>query len=515
MNMFSHIGIRKALFVGFFSTSLLFSGAIVAPTRGAAEPQARANVKTAEANMKTEPTERARTEAELRAWAKPVLGELATSGNDVDRALGYGLQLLLAAAEMDAKAGPSGVTGRSALADLQQAQSERIRQEVLSARTSVPAKMLYLKILCSPQLQANARSDCADVLALDPFKNADANNAYLIIYKLSLQADAQKAQRYEKAREQNSLEQFKTEAGRKALDKLRTAQSAEASKNAIKALSVGTRFDDYGLIYKERVRRLLKARPLPDAVLQRLGPQFLMIAKFFPQEDMVAWIAGSGLVVVLAEGSSVFRLLEGDARQATSKRLFELAIANPQTSATSLEMFNPPQDHAFVKSFQKYKSIDKKKNFSVDLLLSVNWTGFRPVLAKAISRGDLAALPDAMRWVDAELDKVPNKTDIEVAAEKTAQGARQAQYQARQDAYEKAISAISAGCTEEANSLKKAGKVTDLKKLGAMREKCTNDGARDALKRVYQDPVDNQLAPTTSKGESENAKQDLPKAAGE
>ncbi len=430
-----------------------------------------------------------RTKAELIAWAKPVQGELSSSGNDVDRAMGYGMQLLLGTIEAEAK-GALGDADLQAMNEVQLGQAERIRQELLSGKTSVPAKMIYLTILCNASTLPTAATTCAELVALEPFKKIDANNVYLILFKHHLSSKQQQLaqiQEIEKARKQLGADQAKTESGRKAIAKLVEAQRVEAEKALLRELSVGTRYDDYGLVYKERIRRILKNRPLPDSMLARLGPQYMMVAKFFPLEDIVAWVGGNALVAGLNEASSRLNVLKGDSKQATKKRIFELLLANPKTSAASVSMFEPPKDHAFLKPFEQYKNLDEKKHFSPDLLLTANWLGLRPVLAKAITQGDLAALPDTIRWADAELAKVPDKSNEEIATEKAKRDAQLAKYTAQREAYTKADAAIKKGCTEEADRLKKAGTVTEEKKLSEIQNKCNRESKRDAMKKIYEE----------------------------
>lgn len=413
------------------------------------------------------------------AWARPLAGDLSGSSHDVDRALGFGLLRSLAITDAarsmrsEISADQSNPTERASALD------DAARSELLAPRTSAAAKMLYLGVVCAlPETKT-----CAEILAMNPMQNKEANNAFVVIALFGHQARV--AQGARQTNEIQPPDRNNREATKEFYHSLR--KKSEADEKALtehfkRELSIALRWDDFGLIYKDRIRRALKSRPLPDALLARLGPQFSMIAKFFPQEDLAAEIAGNAAVMVSNSAISGYKLRD-EALKAPMQRVANMIMSNPKSSMVSMSAAARfIENHPLIKRLGSYKDIDKSKVISAELLITTEWIGLRPVLVKAITQGDVAALDDLFAWADRAVAKIPDKTASQLEQEAAEQKATQARWKAANEVSVKALTEIKQACTQQSIALTAEGIIKSDKQAKALLETCIEKGNADVFR---------------------------------
>ncbi len=422
--------------------------------------------------------------SEISAWLGPVVRELSTSRDDVDRAYAYGL------AKVDAMLQAS-LTGTAAPETAQSLLvfDDQAKQALLDSKTSPEAKLLYMLSVCSVIHNA----ECLKALELKTLDDEERNNAFWVLTRAGFQSHASNPAWQDSDSEE--VEKKSPEERNKFFEQ-RTAErqkkANELTKELLRDLKVTTRFDDFGLTYKARLRKILKSRPIPETLLARMGPEQLMLVKFFPQEDLGAAIVGNALVGMAFANTRYGMTSDADeAMQAKLKaemdRITNLAMANPKTSMITVMMLGDEmREHALIKKMDKYKNLERSKSFSASQLLTTNWIGLRPVLAKAVTQGDVAAVDDAIAWADAALAKIPDKTAVELAEEKRIQDEADAKWKERESRVETARAKLKAECEAEATAMN-AEKKLSAEQIKTLQEKCVDEGMSEVYDTVYTD----------------------------
>ena len=369
--------------------------------------------------------------AEVLAWAMPLARELSSSDHDVDRAIGFSVHKLLdvmGSLLSDAEDRPSASKIVTAFDDT-------AMSELMAPRTSAAAKLLYLGVICSlPETSA-----CDQVLALNPMQNSEANNAFAVIA-----LSGYRSLSMHRTWQQEHTAQIRDQPGHQAEKARASAQieKAEAQKKKLidqfkRDLSVALRWDDFGLIYKERMRRALKRHPLPDALLARMGSKFFTVVKLLPQEDFGALIGGNLAVWLSSSSMTGAEATLGD-QKASMQRVAHMIINNPQSSMVSVSLASKiVKDHPTIKRLNGFGNFDRAKVMSPDLLMRTDWVALRPMLVKANTQGDVAALNDVFAWADAQIAKIPNKSADQIAREEAEHKAEQTRAQAQVQAQSK------------------------------------------------------------------------------
>ncbi len=431
---------------------------------------------------------------ELAAWARPLALDLSASSHDVDRALGFGLHKILALTDAERVTRSEASADRRKILERIATLDDTARSELLAPRTSAAAKMLYLGVICTlPESKI-----CAEILAMNPMQGKEANNAFVVIALLGHQGRLVQQKQYEN--QMQPPDRSNREATKKFYQELREKSKADekAQLEQVKRdLSIALLWDDFGLIYKDRIRRAVKSRPVPDALLARLGPKFAMVAKFFPQEDLAA-AAGGNLIVMLSNNPISNYKLRDKALKVPMQRVANMIMSNPKSSMTSVSAAATIiEDHPAFKRLGTYKDIDKTKVMSAELLITIDWIGLRPVLVKAITQGDVAAIDDLYAWADRAVAKIPDKTAGRLELEAAEQKAERARWEAINSAREKAFTEINQACTKESKALKAEGIIKSDKQAKILLETCIEKGNADALRTQFDSATSEPISKPT------------------
>ncbi len=400
------------------------------------------------------------------AWAVAAARDSQLSGDPLARAMANDMTHMLTLAQ--GQTSEKGSTELNLL-DANDALS------LYDARTPMPLRLWHLWASCSTE----PGPQCADPDLEKSLIAGDPGNAFVLLVVQAVMEAAARTQMYTElagAAAQDPCHQVATDStAAKNSAALKTScndqakrqaredayqgaekklEAVQASRRAewLKRFDVANRYDDFAQDFKSPVLAAVKKRPLPPSwtSLSEVPSEFVGLLNAFPQHQWMAEVLSNALIgaattisvsTLCAQTGSV----TGDSTDATvaaknaarCARLGELVLRNPKNSAASVVVvLTHLEKHPISLRAAAFATLDKRKKFDPTDLFKFDWVALREILARATSQGDVAVIPSALAWIEAQSAKLTEKTAQDLAAEADALKAQEAEIEARQKAEE-------------------------------------------------------------------------------
>jgi hypothetical protein len=419
-----------------------------------AEQRDMAALKSAQANR-----------AELVAWAAAAARDSQLSGDPLARAMANDMTQVLALAQ------GTGPNPQSARLDLLDANDLITLYDV---RAQMPLRLWHLWASCT----AEPGPQCRDPELEKSLIAGDVGNAFVLLVVQGVMDSAARTQMYTElshaaaqdpcnggtsktagtaqAKEncgEQAQQQRRDDAYQHAEEKLQAAQSVRRAE-WLKRFDVANRYDDFAQAFKAPLQAVVKKRPLPPSwtALAQVPTEYLGLLEAFPQHQWMAELLSNAVVgaattmsvpmicaptavasagailtgaaTASAESSQVnaqtVMSLDAAARKnvVRCERLAELVLRNPKNSAASaVVVLTNLQNHPMTLRMAAFGTLERRKKFEPSDLFKFDWVGLREILARASIHGDIAAIPNAFAWADAQTAKLAEKTAQDLAKE--------------------------------------------------------------------------------------------------
>lgn len=350
-------------------------------------------------------------EAAALNWAKEIAHDMQLSADPLARGMAE-ISLQLIAVNAGAKQIPFQLTQDQKLA-------------LYSLQTPMPLRILYLHVACGGYTQDAV---CDDIKMADALIAGDSKNAFAVLLGESYRANAtitvlKNAQSASNSKKTN-LE----------LQDLIKVQKAQNETHVLQGLAASNNYYDYAQEYKAPILIAVKHRPPPPEVLASFPIAVAGVVAAFAPEDIASEVFVNGFIA-FAQTSYRLRNVcsypETAAITAQCARISELILANRKNSAVSAALaLHLDKNHDYTKRMTVFSSIERRKVIDPTILLSIDWLALRGVLNKAVTEGDVAAIPAALNWAEMAYAKIPNRSPEAIATEAKARAKRAAESQA-------------------------------------------------------------------------------------
>jgi hypothetical protein len=401
--------IRSALFLSLLMASRIGLSADLPAVNGAESNEALVTARTAMANEAAE------------KWMISVATDMRQSTDSLTRAMGVtGLWI----AQQDESSSDAKLLGATLSGEAQ----------ALFDSRSTPASALVLlsSVFCSASAQSGPLF-CIQDETVDRLRNADPGNAY------SIQAAERLALILHPAKVESS------KVGEHARANYWGSSRIDVPTILLNSMAVSSRFDDYSMQYKQAVLTAVKSRPVPLEALSEIPPEIYGVLSLFPQEEVVAELAGIGLSAmnIVMEFPASCGKNSVAANTFTSEKKAELKTACDKRQKLILESrqvgaFNLMLGLADLYEKKDVSNSSVRRMMAIEAqlptiaepspsdFLALDWMGLKSVLHIAVTQGDVVAFESGLTWAETQIAKLPKKT----AAMMEAEAKERAEYEA-------------------------------------------------------------------------------------